>query len=163
MAMTFEQAVQRSGFATIPDVFPAAQMDRLLTEVEESTLPRSRAGIRHALRHPAVAAIAQASLLKMARQFSAGRQFPSVPRCSTSQRLRIGWWCGTRTPPCPSGKESTFRAGDHGQPRMECCTHRHRHKHFRKCSPCVFTLMLNREQWPLARAARNPGPGGSYR
>jgi ectoine hydroxylase-related dioxygenase (phytanoyl-CoA dioxygenase family) len=64
---SWDQAVERAGFAIIPDVFPAAQMDYLLNDLARFALPRSRAGIRHAMKHASVAAIAGNHLLEMAQ------------------------------------------------------------------------------------------------
>jgi len=68
MEVTLEEAFPQAGFDIIPDIFSATQMDRLLAQLQESILPRSRAGIRHALRHPSVAAIARGRLLELAER-----------------------------------------------------------------------------------------------
>jgi len=50
--------VSRDGFAIIPKVIPSTEITGLLSELEISSLTRSRAGFRHAMRHEAVAMIA---------------------------------------------------------------------------------------------------------
>jgi ectoine hydroxylase-related dioxygenase (phytanoyl-CoA dioxygenase family) len=71
-----KETVEQAGFAVIPDVFPAVQMDQLLEGLAQATLPRSRAGIRHAMGHPSVAVIAGNHLLKMAMAVLGPRAFP---------------------------------------------------------------------------------------
>lgn len=61
--------IAKDGFALIPGVFSSAQMAMLSDQLERSRLPRSRAGLRHAMREPAVAAFAgHPWLLELARQ-----------------------------------------------------------------------------------------------
>ncbi len=56
--MTWQESVNRSGFAILPPLFSREEVASLLDDVNKSTLRRSRAGIRHALKHPAVAELA---------------------------------------------------------------------------------------------------------
>jgi ectoine hydroxylase-related dioxygenase (phytanoyl-CoA dioxygenase family) len=60
--------IERQGFAIIPDVVSEASISVLLERLSGTNLRRSRAGIRHALQHPAVMEIAQdPQLLDIAR------------------------------------------------------------------------------------------------
>src|SRR5580692_11598011 len=62
-------AVNEIGFSTIPSVLSSAEVAEFLASLDAAPLPRSRAGIRHALRHPAVAALAsRPGLLNVARR-----------------------------------------------------------------------------------------------
>ena len=57
------------GFAVVPEVFSADEIAALSDKLSRSRLPRSRAGVRHAMREPAVAALARhPRLLELARQ-----------------------------------------------------------------------------------------------
>jgi ectoine hydroxylase-related dioxygenase (phytanoyl-CoA dioxygenase family) len=56
--VTWQGSVERSGFAILPQVLSREEVASLLDDVNKSTLHRSRAGIRHALKHPAVAELA---------------------------------------------------------------------------------------------------------
>lgn len=51
--------VQRRGFAIVSDVVGRADLERLDKSLTHDPLPRSRAGMRHALKHPAVLAVAR--------------------------------------------------------------------------------------------------------
>jgi ectoine hydroxylase-related dioxygenase (phytanoyl-CoA dioxygenase family) len=56
------------GFSTLPDVLSRSELAGFLTKLNAPSLPRSRAGIRHALRHSAVRKLANSTkLLKVAR------------------------------------------------------------------------------------------------
>jgi len=60
--------IETQGFAIIPDVVPDESVSVLLELLSSTHLRRSRAGIRHALQHPAVMDIAQnPRLLDIAR------------------------------------------------------------------------------------------------
>src|SRR5579871_2830543 len=62
-------AIESDGFAVLPDVFGARECAGLLAEISESPLSRSKAGVRHAMRHPVVAALANsAMMLSIAQQ-----------------------------------------------------------------------------------------------
>lgn len=55
----FRQAIEDRGFAIVPRVIPELLLTSLLEHISDPLLPRSRAGIRHALGVPAIAAVAQ--------------------------------------------------------------------------------------------------------
>jgi ectoine hydroxylase-related dioxygenase (phytanoyl-CoA dioxygenase family) len=60
--------IETQGFAIIPDELPEASISALLERLPSTHLRKSRAGIRHALHHPAVMEIAQdPRLLDIAR------------------------------------------------------------------------------------------------
>jgi ectoine hydroxylase-related dioxygenase (phytanoyl-CoA dioxygenase family) len=56
---TLSLSVEDRGFAILPGVFSSIEMQQLVDDLEHSTLRRSKAGVRHALKHPAVAALAE--------------------------------------------------------------------------------------------------------
>ena len=75
--MTWEDSVRTSGFAILPQLLSATEVKRLLDNLENSPLHRSRAGIRHALKHPAVAELANDSrLLSLAKQILGEEAIP---------------------------------------------------------------------------------------
>jgi len=62
-------SVEDLGFAVLPGVFSSSEMQQLVDDLEHSALRRSKAGVRHALKHPAVAALAEEPrLLSIARE-----------------------------------------------------------------------------------------------
>lgn len=67
--MEFKKLIREQGFAIIPNALGRTDVDALLAELSRTELPRSKAGIRHALKLPAVARIASsASLLGIAQE-----------------------------------------------------------------------------------------------
>jgi ectoine hydroxylase-related dioxygenase (phytanoyl-CoA dioxygenase family) len=50
--------IEKQGFAIVPDLLKRNEIERLDESLTLDPLPRSRAGMRHALRHPAVLAVA---------------------------------------------------------------------------------------------------------
>jgi ectoine hydroxylase-related dioxygenase (phytanoyl-CoA dioxygenase family) len=69
--------IENHGFAIIPEVFASSKVGHVLAELDRAPLPRGRAGLRHALRHPTIGALAKDSrLLDIAREIM-GR--PAVP------------------------------------------------------------------------------------
>lgn len=52
-------AVERNGFAIASNVFSQQEMSGLIEDFEAANLTRSRAGVRHAMASPVVAAVAQ--------------------------------------------------------------------------------------------------------
>jgi ectoine hydroxylase-related dioxygenase (phytanoyl-CoA dioxygenase family) len=49
------ETVRDEGYGLIPDVFAPSEIRSLLTALKREALPRTRAGVRHAMRSPAVA------------------------------------------------------------------------------------------------------------
>jgi ectoine hydroxylase-related dioxygenase (phytanoyl-CoA dioxygenase family) len=75
--VTWQDSVERSGFAILPPVLSGDEVKRLLADMNESTLHRSRAGIRHALKHPAVADIANdGRILNIAKEILGADTLP---------------------------------------------------------------------------------------
>jgi hypothetical protein len=73
----WQDAVKKFGFAIRPPILSSVEVNRLLDEVGKSTLHRSRAGIRHALKHPAVAELASdARTLKLAKEILGDEAYP---------------------------------------------------------------------------------------
>jgi hypothetical protein len=108
--------VEKQGFAIVPEVFTRSDIERLDECLIRNPLVRSRAGMRHALRHPDVLAVARdPRLLNIARQFSDVIHFRSGPRYLTSLPPPIGSCCGIRTLRCRCESAGTFQAGDLGQ------------------------------------------------
>jgi ectoine hydroxylase-related dioxygenase (phytanoyl-CoA dioxygenase family) len=69
--------VERDGFAIVQDFLSRRNVTDLLKGFEAAPLPRSRAGVRHALRHPAFRELAGDSrLLEIGRQILGPEAFP---------------------------------------------------------------------------------------
>ena len=65
--MNWLRYVQTSGYGYIPNVLSKTETLSLLQEIENAGLPRSRAGVRHAMKHPSIARIAnEASMMRIA-------------------------------------------------------------------------------------------------
>ena len=75
--MSFLDRVFADGFALAPSVLAKTEITTILGALGESTLRRSRAGARHILSHPAVAAVASDErLLTLARAVLGDEAFP---------------------------------------------------------------------------------------
>ncbi len=75
--MSWLEPIQKQGCAIIPEVLTPKEVDALLEKLNRADLPRSRAGVRHAMRLPAVAAVAQDSrLMEIAQQVLGEEAFP---------------------------------------------------------------------------------------
>jgi len=73
----FEIIQKKQGYAIIPGILESNEVNRLLDELSRADLPRSRAGMRHAMKLPAVAALAQdARLIGIAREALGAEAFP---------------------------------------------------------------------------------------
>ncbi len=63
------ESIKECGFAVLPETVGKEETDHLLAELGKMELPRSRAGVRHAMRIPVVAEIAgKGLLLELARE-----------------------------------------------------------------------------------------------
>lgn len=73
----FADAVQRDGFAIIPELFSKTEIEWLIEGMSAAVSHRSRAGIRHALELPLVAELSHGSnLLSLARAVLGPAAFP---------------------------------------------------------------------------------------
>lgn len=73
----WREQVEERGFAIIPELLEPPEAERLLEQLPQTALQRTRAGARHALAHPAVAALARDSrLLDLARDVLGGAALP---------------------------------------------------------------------------------------
>ena len=67
----------KQGFAIIPELLAQKEVDPLLQPLSRADLPRSRAGVRHTMKLPAVFEIASSSqLLEIAREILGGNVIP---------------------------------------------------------------------------------------
>ena len=71
------ESTRECGFAVIPEVFEQKEIEPLLQELGRANLPRSRAGVRHAMRVRAVGEMARrAPLLEIAQEILGEGAFP---------------------------------------------------------------------------------------
>jgi len=71
------ELIRKQGYAIIPDILESNEVNRLLDEFSRADLPRSRAGLRHAMKVAAVAAVAHdARLIGIAREALGAEAFP---------------------------------------------------------------------------------------
>jgi ectoine hydroxylase-related dioxygenase (phytanoyl-CoA dioxygenase family) len=69
--------VEKDGYAIETQVFATAEIERLIAQIASARLPRSRAGIRHAMKNADVAELARDSrLLGMAQSVLGPEAFP---------------------------------------------------------------------------------------
>lgn len=74
---TLQERVSIEGFAIVPEALPEREVAGLLAVLEQSDLPRSRAGMRHAMRNESVAAVAHnPRLLAMAKEVLGSAAIP---------------------------------------------------------------------------------------
>src|SRR5690349_6654711 len=62
-SQSLQERILSGGFAVVPGIFPEREISELLAILQRSSLPRSRAGMRHAMRNLNVAALARDSRL----------------------------------------------------------------------------------------------------
>lgn len=75
--MSLRESVEENGFVILPEVFAHASLDRLLQQINQLAPPRSRAGLRHALKFAPVAAWARGpEMLELARTVLGPGAFP---------------------------------------------------------------------------------------
>ncbi len=75
--MSWLEPIQTQGFAIIPGILEPKEVDGLLDVFRSVDLPRSRAGVRHAMSLPAVAAAARdAQLMEIAQETLGTEAFP---------------------------------------------------------------------------------------
>jgi ectoine hydroxylase-related dioxygenase (phytanoyl-CoA dioxygenase family) len=83
--------VEQQGFAILPEVLKSSDVDRLDKSLTDTALPRSRAGMRHALKHPTVLAIArEPRLLAIAQHVLGPCAFPF--KAALFDKSRISNW-----------------------------------------------------------------------
>jgi ectoine hydroxylase-related dioxygenase (phytanoyl-CoA dioxygenase family) len=76
-SLTWAKAIREQGFGIIPNVLAQQDVDDLLEELSQANLPRSRAGVRHAMKLATVAAVARGSqLFGIAKQILGSAAFP---------------------------------------------------------------------------------------
>jgi ectoine hydroxylase-related dioxygenase (phytanoyl-CoA dioxygenase family) len=87
----WQRSIEEQGFAIIPGVLGEEDISRLLDDLAKATLRRSRAGVRHAFKNPAVARLAQDSrLLGIAREVLGSDAFPF--RATLFEKSRCTNW-----------------------------------------------------------------------
>jgi len=74
--MDLRHSVAKDGFAVVPGALAQKDVDLLLGELSRADLPRSRAGLRHAMRLPAVSEIAGGAPLEIAREILGDTAIP---------------------------------------------------------------------------------------
>jgi ectoine hydroxylase-related dioxygenase (phytanoyl-CoA dioxygenase family) len=75
--LSWLEPTQKLGFAIIPSMLKPMEVGVLLEAFSQAELPRSRAGLRHAMKLPAVASLAQdPRLMKIARGTLGAGAFP---------------------------------------------------------------------------------------
>lgn len=75
--MTLANQVVTNGFAIFPEAFTLDEISHLSNELTNSDLRKTRAGIRHALKHPAVSLLARSErLCSMARSILGDTALP---------------------------------------------------------------------------------------
>jgi len=98
----WQTRVEEEGFAIMPDALPAAVVSQLVQECTQMTFHRNRAGVRHALRHPAVAGFAKSpQLLGIVQQILGDNAIPfraTLFDKSPSANWLVAWHQDTALP-----------------------------------------------------------------
>jgi ectoine hydroxylase-related dioxygenase (phytanoyl-CoA dioxygenase family) len=85
------ETVRDEGYGLIPDVFAPSEIRSLLTALRREALPRTRAGVRHAMRSPAVARTANdPRMLDIARKILGPAAIPF--RATLFEKLPASNW-----------------------------------------------------------------------
>lgn len=85
------ESITTRGYEVIPKLFGRNEIHRILQEFDRSNLPRSRAGVRHAMRIPPVAEFARGSaLLGIAQEILGESAFPF--RATLFDKSRTANW-----------------------------------------------------------------------
>jgi ectoine hydroxylase-related dioxygenase (phytanoyl-CoA dioxygenase family) len=85
------ETVRDEGYGLIPDVFAPSEIRSLLTALKREALPRTRAGVRHAMRSPAVARTANdPRMLDIARKILGPAAIPF--RATLFEKLPASNW-----------------------------------------------------------------------
>ncbi len=99
---TWKRQIDGKGYAVIPGVISASEIARLLLELAHSSLSRSRAGLRHALRDEAVAAfVGQPNLVTLAAEILGADAIPfraTLFDKSPSSNWLVAWHQDTALP-----------------------------------------------------------------
>jgi ectoine hydroxylase-related dioxygenase (phytanoyl-CoA dioxygenase family) len=94
--------IEKNGFAIAEDVFTNEDILKLLDDLAAAMLRRSRAGVRHALRYPAIATIARdPRLLNFAKRVLGSRAVPfhaTLFDKSTGSNWLVAWHQDTALP-----------------------------------------------------------------
>ena len=89
--MHWLETVRDEGYGLIPDVFAPSEIRSLLTALRREALPRTRAGVRHAMRSPAVARTANdPRMLDIARKILGPAAIPF--RATLFEKLPASNW-----------------------------------------------------------------------
>jgi hypothetical protein len=75
--LILRDAIDRDGFAIIPNVLPSGEVEQILEQICASAPRRTRAGVRHALRLGPVSAVAQQpNVIQLAQVVLGPEAFP---------------------------------------------------------------------------------------
>ena len=102
--MSWEDTIQKDGFAIIPDVLTSKETGQLLEGISAAAPRRSRAGVRHALSLDSVAGVAQQpNVIELARAVLGPATFPyraTLFDKSSRSNWLVGWHQDTALPLC---------------------------------------------------------------
>ena len=89
--MRMSSTIEDRGFAVLPGIFPLRECEILLDQIDRSALTRSKAGVRHAMKDAATAALAcDERLLDIARQVLGDKALPF--RATLFEKSRQANW-----------------------------------------------------------------------
>jgi hypothetical protein len=109
-------SLEQDGFEIIPDVISEKAILTVGESLRELPVRRTSAGIRNALRIPAVRSLAMdEKLVNFAKQVLGEGAIPFRALCSISLNNRIGWSRGTRIQCCRCANGEIFPVGVHGR------------------------------------------------
>jgi hypothetical protein len=106
---------EEHGFGVFPEVLLPHETRQLIDDLDQSPPRRSRAGVRHALRHPSVAALArEPRLLNIAQEVLGAEALPF--RATRFDKSPLANWLVVwhQDLPCRFGIATTRRVGGRG-------------------------------------------------
>jgi len=110
-----QETVEERGFAIVADLIPANEIVDLSAEFSQASLQRSRAGVRHALKLPSVAALANGSrLVGIAQDILGGEAVPFRATLFDKSKKRTGSLRGIKIQLCRCAREAKNRDGGRG-------------------------------------------------
>ena len=160
-SLSWLEPIQTQGFAIIPGILEPKEIDALLDVFSHVDLPRSRAGVRHAMRLPAVTAVAQDARLMEIVRGDSWRRSISVPRDALRQIID-GKLAGGVAPRHSFAVAGAARGTGLGTLVCERWCHlRPRSRECAKSGPgsAIAPGRFDSREWPPARLAQNAHAG----
>lgn len=155
--MTSRESVEKNGFAVIPAVLSPSEIARILDDLKDATLRRSKAGVRHAMDSAGIAQLSrQSELLAVAQEVLGKGAFPFRATLFVSLLPPTGSWSGIKTLLYRFANGTTRPVGDLGQLRRVSRTPTRPPSPSLKCWLCEFTWTIRLRGMGLCESCQRP-------